>query len=106
MKNQTGSTRFVRGDLYVLPTNPTTPTSLQGFQRRFFCGKARGIMLGRHRAPAVAICALGWSEHTFAKAWRALQHFANACNFDNVYANANDHKRGRTNRIGLLLALA
>ena len=49
-------------------------------------------MLRRYRSAAVAIRALGSSEHALAKARRAQQHFANTCNFDNVYANGNDHK--------------
>ena len=49
-------------------------------------------MLRRHRSAAVAIRALGRSEHALAKARRAREHFANTGNFDNVYANGNDHK--------------
>ena len=93
MENQIRRTRFARGHFHILPANPTTPARLQGFQRRFFCSEARGIMLRRHRATTIAIGALGGSEYTFAKAWRALQYFANPRNFDNVYADGNDHKR-------------
>ena len=49
-------------------------------------------MLRRHRSAAVAIRTLGRGENALAKARRAQQHFANTCNFDNVYANGNDHK--------------
>ena len=48
-------------------------------------------MLRRHRATAIAILALGGSENAFAKARRAHQHFANTCNFDNVYTNGDYH---------------
>lgn len=49
-------------------------------------------MLRRYRPAAVAIRALGSSEHSLAKTGRAREHFANTRNFDNVYANGNNHK--------------
>ena len=61
-------------------------------------------MLRRHRAVTVAIRTLGGGEHALAEARRAQQHFANARNFDNVYADGNDHKRRRTDAGWLLLA--
>ena len=82
---------FSRSNLYVLPGNTAAPASLQSFQRCFFCRKARGIMLRRHRSATVAIGAFGGRENTFSKARCAPEHFANASNFDNVYANGNDH---------------
>ena len=92
MQNQIRRAGIVRCDFHVLPTNPATPAGLQGFQRRFFRRKARGIMLRRHHAAAVAIRALSRRENAIAEARRALQYFANAGNFDNVYADGNDHK--------------
>ncbi len=76
----------------ALPANPAAPSGLQRFQRRFFCSEARGIMLRRCSSPAVAITAFRQREDALAKARRALQHFANSRNFDNVYADGNDHK--------------
>ena len=93
MEDQKRGAAFTGSDLYVLPANPASPTSLQGLEHRFFRGKARGIMLRRDGAATVAIGALGGSENTLSKARRAPEHFANALNFDNVYADGNDHGR-------------
>lgn len=93
VKYQVGSAGIARGDLHVLPANPAAPSSLQCFEHRFFCCKTRGIMLRCNGAAAVAILALSGCENSLAKARRAPQHFANTCNFDNVYADGNDHKR-------------
>jgi len=63
-------------------------------------------MLRGHGATAVAITSFSGSEHTFGKARRAREHFANAGDFDNVYANGNDHGSCGTNQRRLLLARA
>ena len=81
-----------RGNLHVLPANSTTPTRLQCFQGGFFCRKARGIMLRRNCAATIAISSLSVSENAFGKARRAQEHFANSRDFDNVYADGNNHK--------------
>ena len=91
MQDQERRAAFSRSNLDVLPGNTAAPAGLQSFQRRFFCRKARGIMLRRHRAATVAIGAFGGRENTFSKTRRASEHFANASNFDNVYADGNDH---------------
>jgi len=49
-------------------------------------------MLCGHDATAVAVIALGGRKNTFAKTRRAQEHFANSCDFDNVYADGNDHE--------------
>jgi len=92
VQNQVRCAGIARADFHILPTNPAAPARAQRFEHRFFRGKARGIMFGRHRATAVAIRALGGGEDACGKARRALQHFANTRNFDNVYADGNDHK--------------
>ena len=78
-------------DFYVLPGNAAGPTCLQGLQRRFFCSETGGIMLRSDRAPAVAVFAFRRGEDPLSKARRAQEHFANSCDFDNVYTNGNDH---------------
>ena len=84
-----------RRDLHVLPTNSPAPTRLQRFQGRFFRGEARGIMLRGHDAAALAVFAFSAREHALGETRRAQQHFANARNFDNVYADGNNHERSR-----------
>src|SRR6266849_6008255 len=91
MQDQERRAALSGSNLDVLPGNAATPAGLQSFQRCFFCRKARGIMLRRHRSATVAIGAFGGSVNTFSKTRRAREHFANASNFDNVYANGNDH---------------
>lgn len=91
MKDQYGCAAFQGTDLNVLPTNSAAPSGLKCFQRRFFCRKPRGIMLGRHRAAAFTVQSLRLRIHALGKTWRASQHFANSRDFDNVYSNGNDH---------------
>ena len=48
-------------------------------------------MLRGHCASTVAVGAFRGGENSFRKARRAQEDFANALNFDNVYADGNDH---------------
>ena len=48
-------------------------------------------MLRGHCATAVAVTSFSGSEHAFYETRCAREHFANAGDFDNVYANGNDH---------------
>ena len=48
-------------------------------------------MLRGHGAAAVAIRALGGGKNALRETRRAREHFANARNFDNVYADGNNH---------------
>ncbi len=92
MKEQIRRPALARSDLHVLPANPPSPTRLQCLEGSFFCGKASRIMLGGHGASAIAVRPLGRSEDAFRKAWSTVKHFANATNFDNVYADGNNHR--------------
>lgn len=93
MKDQKRRAAFARSNLDILPRNPSPPARLQRLKRRFFCGKASGIMLRGYRATTIAIGAFGRGENPFRKSRRAREHFANTLNFDNVYADGNDHGR-------------
>ena len=93
MKNEKRCAASLRSNLYILPGNPTSPSSSKGFERRFFCGKARRIMLRGHDAATVTIGALSGGENSRGKPLGPQLHFANALNFDNVYADGNDHER-------------
>src|SRR5689334_25273550 len=95
-----------RRNFHVLPTNSTPPACLQRLQGRFFRREARGIMLRGHDAATLAIFAFGAREHAIGKARRAQQHFANSRNFDNVYADGNNHERSRIKWSWILLARA
>ncbi len=48
-------------------------------------------MLSSHGASAIAVGPLGGSEDALRKARSTREHFANAMNFDNVYADGNNH---------------
>src|ERR1700682_102407 len=93
MEDQKRCAGFLQSNLHVLPADSAPPSSLESFERRFFCGKAGRIMLRGYGAATVAVGALGSGEDTFSKTRRAQQHFANTRNFDNVYADGNDHGR-------------
>lgn len=95
MEENEGGAGFFRRDFDVLPTEAAAPTSLQSFQRGFFCRKARGIMLRGRGAARLAVRALGFSENTFSKARRARNGFSDAPHFDDVNADGNNHRRGR-----------
>ncbi len=83
----------MRRNFHVLPTNTATPAGLQRFERRFFCREARCIMLCRHDAARIAVSAFSGCKDAFAETRSAQEHFANSRDFDNVYADGNDHKR-------------
>ena len=65
---------------------------MQCFQSGFFCREARSIMLRGYDATAVAVFAFGQRKHAVGKTRRPQQHFANSRNFDNVYADGNNHE--------------
>ncbi|CAN5609011.1 hypothetical protein BH20ACI3_BH20ACI3_13630 [soil metagenome] len=49
-------------------------------------------MLRGHRAAAITVNPLGRRKDAFRKAWGTPKHFANATDFDNVYADGNNHR--------------
>jgi len=61
-------------------------------------------MLRGHGAAAVAIGAFRSRENALGKTRSTREHFANAGDFDNVYANGNDHGNYQTKRRRFLLA--
>jgi hypothetical protein len=82
---------IARSDFDVLPGNAARPTCLQGFEGGFFGRKARGVMLRGDRSATIAVSALVQSINALDKARRALHHFAHAVNFDEIYADGNNH---------------
>ena len=87
MKEQDWRSRLARGDFDVLPGDAAGPTRLQGFERGLFGGKTRSVMHGRDRAATVAIGALAFRVNALDETRRARDDFAQATNFDDVYAD-------------------
>jgi len=50
-------------------------------------------MLRGYGAATITIGTLGGREHALTKTRRAQEHFANPSDFDNVYADGDNHKR-------------
>ncbi len=78
----------------VVPCEAAAPTRAQSFEGGFLGGEARGVVLrGNLLTAPVAIRAFTHGENTFGKSRRAAQDFADARNFDNIYADGNNHRR-------------
>ncbi|MDX6695052.1 MAG: hypothetical protein QOF02_2655 [Blastocatellia bacterium] len=90
-QDEQGRAALARGDFDILPCDAAAPTCLQSLERGFFCGEACGIMLRGDRSATLAVSALGLCVHALKKARRAFYHFAHAMDFDDVYANGNNH---------------
>ena len=75
----------------VTPADAVVPSGAEGLHAGFFGGEARGVVLGRRRAARVAVGALRFGEDALAEARRARQSFTDAPDFDNVYADGDDH---------------
>ena len=89
---QGGRARLFGDDFYVVPAEAARPAGAQGFEGGLLGGEARGVMLRRNfRAVAVAVFALALGENALAEARRAREDFTHAPDFDNVYADGNDH---------------
>ena len=71
MKEQDGRAGFARGDFDVLPGDTARPACLQGFERGFFSGEARGIVHRCDCAATVAVVALALRVNTLDEARRA-----------------------------------
>lgn len=67
---------------------PARPERLEG---GLFGGEARGVVLHGDRAARVAVGALGFGEDALAEARGAREDFTHAPDFDNVYADGDDH---------------
>lgn len=91
VKFKHGSARCKRRDFHVLPGDAARPTRAKRLQRGFFSGETCGIMLCCDSSARVAVIPLLLCEDALGKARRALQDFAYATNFDNVYADGNNH---------------
>ncbi len=86
-----GCARCLRDDLHVLPGDAARPTRAERLERSFLSGEARGEMLRGGEAMPGAVEAFARREDALDEARRAPQDFTHAANFDNVYADGNDH---------------
>lgn len=91
VQDEHGSARLARRDFDILPRDAAAPSGLQSLEGGFFCGEACGIMLRGRRSATLAVSALGLCVHALDEARSALYDFAHAPDFDNVYANGNNH---------------
>ena len=89
---QTRRSGIIGNDFNVVPRNTPSPSCLQSLQKRFFRRKTRRVALRRRRALRFAVSALGIRINAHGKTRRSRNGFADAINFDNVYADGNDHK--------------
>ena len=86
-----GSACFIRGDFDVVPGEAAAPARLERLEGGLLGGEARGVVLRRRRAARVAVGALLFREDALTHARRALERFTHAPDFDNVYADGDDH---------------
>ena len=92
VETEAGRARRERENLDIVPRDAAAPTRAESLQRGFFGGEARGVMLrAAALAARVAIGPLRFGEDALAEARRAPQDFTNAPDFDNVYADGDNH---------------
>lgn len=91
MEDEGGFARLFRDDLDIVPAEAAAPARTERLEGGLFGGEARGVMLRRLCAATVAVFALGLGEDALAEAGRAREDFTHALDFDNVYADGNDH---------------
>ena len=82
----------VRRDFDVVPGEAVAPARAQRLEGRLLGGEARGVVLRRRGTAArVAVGALLLGEDALAQPRRARERFTDAADFDNVYADGDDH---------------
>lgn len=91
VQEQEGRTRLFGRDLDILPGETAAPACAEGLEGGLLGGEARGVVLRRLRGAALAVEALAFGEDALAQARRARDGFTHALDFDNVYADGNDH---------------
>ncbi len=91
MEDERGCTRCLRDDFDILPREAARPTRAESFERGFFRGETRGIMLWGDDAAPVAVITLLRREDTLDETRRALERRLDATNFDDVDADGDDH---------------
>jgi len=74
-----------------MPGEAVAPARAQGLEGGLLGGEARGVVLRRGGGVRVAVSALNFGEDALAQARRARERFTDAADFDNVYADGDDH---------------
>ena len=87
MKLEEGCARVALCDFDVLPRDAARPTCLESFESCFFGGEARGVMLCGDGSAPVTVGALKGGENALDEARRAIDDFAHATDFDDVYTD-------------------
>ena len=85
-----GRAHLVRSDFDVMPGEAAAPARAQRLEGSLLGSEARGVML-RRGGVRVAVGALFFGEDALAQARRARERFTDAADFDNVYADGDDH---------------
>lgn len=91
VEKQDGLARLFRDDFDIVPTEAAAPARAEGFEGGLLGGEARGVVLCGSARARLAVFAFALSEDALAEARRARQYFTHARDFDNVYADGNDH---------------
>ena len=94
-KHQIGSAVVACRHFDIMPAYAAAPSGLKCFQGSFFRRKTSCIMLRRYHTSSVAVRPLVDRENTLSEPRCSREYFANACNFDNVYADGKNHRRYR-----------
>ena len=79
------------GDFDMVPGEAAAPARLERLEGGLLGGEARGVVLRRRRAARVAVGALLFGEDALAQSRRARERFTHAPDFDNVYADGDNH---------------
>lgn len=91
VEKQEGLARLFRDDFDIVPAEAAAPARVEGFECGLLGGEARGVVLGSDARAPRAVFALALGEDALAETRRPRQHFTHAPDFDNVYADGNDH---------------
>ena len=90
-EDERGRARLLGDDLGVVPADAVAPARAERLEGGLLGGEARGVVLRGPGPARVAVGALRFGEDAFAEARRAREHFTHAADFDNVYADGDDH---------------
>jgi len=91
VKEQEGLPLFVARNFNVVPAERSGPARAESFKGRFFSSETCGIMLRERVASPVAVGSFARREDALSKARRPLQGSAHTFDFDDIYADGDDH---------------
>lgn len=91
IEDERGRARRLRDDFDIVPREAARPAGAESFERGFFRGETRGIMLRRDDTTPVAVITLARRENALDETRRALERRLDAPHFDNVDADGDNH---------------